>query len=126
VKSVSTIARELRWGRRVLLVGGSEFRRSLRASILRAHGLQVDVARRLADSGVLSQQHAYDWVLLDTRSLLPGEVIDACEQLKRAAPEQRIAFFVGPPAYVALTWPVESVAEDTGKEQHATPLNTAA
>lgn len=126
VKSAAAIMRELRWRQNILLVGGHELRQSLRASILRAHGLQVDVARSLADSLSLWQRDPYDWVLLDVRSHLPGEVIDFCEQLRRFAPQQRIAFFVGPPTYVSMKWPSEEMTEDDGKERHAAELKAAA
>jgi CheY-like chemotaxis protein len=126
VKSAAAIMHEVRWGQKILLVGGHDFRQSLRASILRAHGLQVDVARSLADSRSLWQQNAYDWVLLDVRSQLPGEVIDFCEQLRRTAPQQRIAFFVGPPTYVSMKWPSEGITEDKGKDQRAAKLKAAA
>lgn len=123
---VPALAHELSWGKRILLVGGSEFRQSLRASVLRAHGLQVDVAYKLAEGRSLWQPNIYDWVLLDIHSELPGEVIDFCERLRRLAPGQRIAFFVPPPVYVSLKWPGEAVAEDKTEEQRATALKTAA
>lgn len=126
VKSAIARAHELRWAQRVLLVGGSEFRQGLRASILRAHGFQVDVARKLADARSLWQPNTYDWVLLDVRSQLPGEAIDFCEQLRHAAPGQRIAFFVGPPTCVSLRWPGEAITEDKGKAQRAAELEAAA
>ena len=126
VKSAAAIMHELRWRQKILLVGGHEFRQNLRASILRAHGLQVDVARSLADSRSLWQRNTYDWVLLDVHSRLPGEVMDFCEQLRHAAPGQRIAFFVGPPTYVSLKWPGEAMTEYSGKERRAAELKAAA
>jgi CheY-like chemotaxis protein len=124
VKSAAAIMHELRWKQKILLVGGPEFRRSLRASILRAHGLQVDVALGFHDGRSLSQQNAYDWVFLDIRSSLPGEVIDFCEQLRHTAPRPRIAFFVGPPAYVSAKWPSEQLGDE--KEHAAAELKVAA
>jgi CheY-like chemotaxis protein len=126
VKSAAAILHELHWGQRILLVGGDQFRQSLRASILRAHALQVDVARILADSRPLWQRHTYDWVFLDVHSRLPGEVMDFCEQLRRMAPRQRIAFFVGPPTYVSTKWPSEEITEDKRKEGRAAELRLAA
>ena len=126
VKSAAAIMHELRWRQKILLVGGHEFRQSLRASILRAHGLEVDEARSLADSRSLWQRNTYDWVLLDVHSHRPGEVMDFCEQLRRTAPQQRIAFFVGPPAYVSTKWPSEEIAEDKGKEGRAEEHRAAA
>jgi CheY-like chemotaxis protein len=126
VKSAAAIMHEHFWGQKVLLVGGSESKQTLRASILRAHGLQVDVAPGLADSRSLWQRKTYHWVLLDVGSQLPGQVIDFCEQLRHAAPGQRIAFFVGPPTYVSLKWPGEAMTEYSGKERRATELKAAA
>lgn len=88
VKSVPALVYGLRWGRRVLLVGGSEFRQSLRASILRAHGLQVE----LAEGRSLLQPHTFDWVLLDVHSELPGEVIDFCERVGHVARDSGLCF----------------------------------
>ncbi len=116
----------LHWRQKILLVGGSESRQSLRASILRAHGLEVDVAKGLTNSGVLCRRNTYDWILLDTHSLFPGEVIDFCEQLRHAVPRRRIAFFVGAPAYISRKWPDEDVTEDTEEEQRAAESKSAA
>jgi hypothetical protein len=96
------------------------------ASILRAHGLQVEMAATLAEGRSLLQPHTFDWVLLDVHSELPGEVIDFCERVGHVAPGQRIVFFVGPPAYVSLKWPGEAIAEDKREEQRATALEAAA
>ena len=126
VKSAAAIMHELHWSQKILLVGGSEFRQSLRASILRAHGLQVDVARNLADSRSLWQRYTYDWVFLDVHPHLPGEVMDFCEQLRRASPQQRIAFLVGPPTYVSVKWPSEEITEDKGNERRRADLEAAA
>jgi len=126
VKRVPAFADELRWRQKVLLVGGSEFKRGLRASILRGHGLQVEMAATLAEGRSLVQPNTFDWVLLDVHSELPGEVIDFCERVGQVAPGGRIAFFVGPPAYVSLKWPGEAIAEDKREEQRATALKAAA
>ena len=60
VKSAAAIMHELGWRQKILVVGGHESRQSLRASILRAHGLQVDVARSFVDSRSLWQRNTYD------------------------------------------------------------------
>ena len=116
----------LRWRQKILLVGGSESRQSLRASILRAHGLKVDVARGLTDSRALCRRSTYDWVVLDTHSLFHGEVIDFCEQLRHALPQQRIAFYVGAPTYISLQWPDEDITEDKENQRPATEFKSAA
>ena len=126
VKSAAAIMHELGWRQKILVVGGHESRQSLRASILRARGLQVDVARSFVDSRSLWQRNTYDWVLLDVHSHLPGEVMDFCEQLRRTTPQQRIAFFVGPPTYVSVKWPSAEKTEDKGKERRGAELKAAA
>lgn len=128
VKSAAVITHELRWRQRVLLVGGQEPRRSLRTSIFRAHGLQVDVACGLAESLPLCQRQAYDWVLLDVRSLFPGEVMNFCEELRHVTPQLRIAFFVGAPSYVSVHWPWPrgAMTEDKQEAQGTAKLEAAA
>ena len=125
-KSAALTNHPFRWRQKVLLVGGSESRQSLRASILRAHGLEVHVAVGVTDSRSLCRQNAYDWVVLDTHSLLPREAIDFCEQLKRAVPRQRIAFFVGASTFISLKWPDEDVTKDKEQEQRASESKSAA
>ena len=126
LKSAAAIMHELRWRQRVLLAGGNENTQSLRASLLRAHGLEVDMARSLADSRRLWQRSTYDWIFVDVHSHLPGEVMDFCEQLRHTVPRQRIAFFVGPPAYVSARWPSETMTEGRGKAHPAAELKAAA
>jgi len=111
---------------KILVVGGEQFRQSLRASVLRAHGLQVDVARSLDDSRRFLQRHTYDWVFVDVHSQRPGEVVDFCERLRHTTPRQRIAFFVGAPTYVSAEWPSEDVTEGKQEDRRATELRAAA
>jgi response regulator RpfG family c-di-GMP phosphodiesterase len=125
-KSAAATMHKLRWRQKILLAGGSESRQSLRASILRARGLEVDVANGLTNGRALCRQNTYDWVVLDTHSLLPGEAIDFCEQLKRAVPRQRIAFFVGAPTFISLKRPDEDVTKDKEQERRASESKSAA
>jgi response regulator RpfG family c-di-GMP phosphodiesterase len=125
-KSAVVTMHPLRWRQKVLLVGGSESRQSLRASILRAHGLEVHVAESLTEGRAVCQQNAYDWVVLDTHSLFPGEVIEFCEQLRHAVPPQRIAFFVGAPTYISRKWPNEDMAQDKRVKQPGAQPKSAA
>ena len=92
MKSAPALPHELHWGRRILLVGGSEFRQGLRSSVLRGHGLQVEMAAMLAEGPSLLKSRTFDWVLLDAHSELPGAVMDFCERVARAVPGQLIAF----------------------------------
>jgi DNA-binding NtrC family response regulator len=125
VKPTTTFSYKLSWENRVLLIGGSEFRRSLRASLLRGHGLQVEVAHNLAEGRSLWNPNTYDWILLDIHHEMPGEVLEFCQQLKDADPRQQIVFLVGPPAYVSLSWPDEAIAEDE-REKSSTSFLAAA
>lgn len=103
---------------RVLLVNGSEFKRSLRAGILRGHGFQVEVASDLAHARSLWRPNMYAWTLVDVLRQLPGEVLDFCEQIKHADPRQQIAFLIGPPRFVSLHWPEEAFSEaEAGEER---------
>jgi ActR/RegA family two-component response regulator len=109
------------WKNRVLLINGSEFRRSLRANIWRGHGFQVEVARDLAQARSLWRPNTYAWMLVDVLRQLPGEVLEFCEQIKHADPRQQIAFLVGPPRFVSLNWPEEATPEiERGEELRAT------
>ena len=86
----------------------------------------MDVASSLAEGRSLWQRNTYDWVLLDVYSQLPGEVMDFCEELRQAASRPRIAFFVGPPAYVSVKWPSEQVTEEKGTERCRAEFKAAA
>jgi hypothetical protein len=94
---------------RIFLASGSEFRRSSLANILRGHAFQVDVARDLTQARLLWRPNTYAWILVDVAHQLPGEVLDFREQIKRADPRQQIAFLVGPPRFVSLNWPEETL-----------------
>jgi ActR/RegA family two-component response regulator len=112
------------WEKRVLLIGGSEFRRSLRASLLRGHGLQVEVAHSLAEGRSLWKPNTYDWVLVDIHHQLPGEALAFCEHLKEADPRQQVAFLVGPPAYVLLNWPDEAIEVNKREKRSSKASNS--
>jgi ActR/RegA family two-component response regulator len=105
---------ELTWRNRILLISESEFRRSLRASVLRGHGFQVEVACSVAEARSRWQPNIYAWMLLDVVHQLPGEVLEFCDQIKREDPRQNIAFLVGPPRFVSLNWPDEAISETEG------------
>jgi DNA-binding response OmpR family regulator len=97
------------WGRRVLLVGSRQHEQDMRASVLRRHALTVDVAHDLAEALHLCDTEAYSWVLVDVRERLPGEVLDFCTRLQETYPAMHVAFLIGPPQYVTLDWPEQSV-----------------
>jgi hypothetical protein len=99
---------------------------SAKACRQRAHGLQVKVGRKLAEGRSLWQPNMYDCVLLDVHSQLPEEAIDFCEQLRRAAPEQRIAFLSDPPHMCPSNGHTKSQLKTNTKEQRVAELKTAA
>jgi ActR/RegA family two-component response regulator len=107
---------EFAWRNRILLISESEFRRSLRASVLRGHGFQVEVACSLAEARSRWQPNTYAWMLVDVVHQLPGEVLEFCDQIKRENPRQKIAFLVGPPRFVSLNWPDEAISETEESE----------
>lgn len=80
----------------------------------------------LTNGRALCRQNTYDWVVLDTHSLFPGEAIDFCEQLKQAVSRQRIAFFVGAPTYISLKWPDQDMTPHRGEKESAAEAKSAA
>jgi ActR/RegA family two-component response regulator len=107
---------EFAWRNSVLLISESEFRRSLRASVLRGHGFQVEVARSVAEARSRWHPNTYAWLLVDVVHQLPGEVLEFCDQIKREDPREKIAFLVGPPGFVSLNWPDEAICETEGSK----------
>lgn len=97
------------WGKPVLLVGSRQPEQDMRAAVFRRHALTVDVACDLADALRLCDAQAYSWILVDVRERLPGEALDFCTQLREKHPEVHVAFLIGPPQYVTLDWPEQSV-----------------
>ena len=97
------------WGRRVLLVGSRQHEQEMRASVFRRHALTVDVAQDLAEALHLCDTKSYSWVLVDVRERLPGEALDFCTRLQEKHPEMHVAFLIGPPQFVTLDWPEQSV-----------------
>jgi hypothetical protein len=55
--------------------------------------------------------------MLDVRRYSAGEMLEFCEEIKDRDPRQRIAFLVGAPTYLSLTWPGEIIAEDASSGQ---------
>jgi response regulator RpfG family c-di-GMP phosphodiesterase len=96
--------------KKVLLVDSCQATREVRAAILREHGVEVHSADDLSGARFLWHPHSYNLVLLDVRRYSPGEMLEFCEQIKRASPRQRIVFLVGPPTYLSLTWPEDLLA----------------
>jgi response regulator RpfG family c-di-GMP phosphodiesterase len=98
--------------RRILLIDRCQATREVRASVLQSHGVEVHAVEDFYGARFLWQPLMYDFVLLDVRRYSPGEALEWCEQIKDRSPRQRIAFLVGAPTYLPLTWPGEiSVGE---------------
>ena len=51
--------------------------------------------------------------------------LSSVNNYKEADPRQRLAFLVGPPAYVSLNWPDEAIAEDAREESSKSFLAAA-
>jgi response regulator RpfG family c-di-GMP phosphodiesterase len=100
--------------RRVLLIDRCQATREVRASVLQSQGVEVHAVEDFYGARFLWQPDMYDFVLLDVRRYPAGEAREWCEQIKDKSPRQRIAFLVGAPTYLSLTWPGEvSVGENS-------------
>ncbi len=87
-----------------------------RANVLRGHGVEVDAADSLQRARVLWRPRRYDLILLDVRGHLPGEALEFYEQIREVTPRQ-LAFLVGPPLYLSLTWPGGISLEEASRGQ---------
>ncbi len=96
--------------KKVLLIDPNQPTRDVRAAIFRSHGVKAHTAEDLRTARLPWHPNLYDLIVLDMRKHLPGEAREFCELVRRASPEQRIAFLVGPPVYLSLTWPDEVIA----------------
>ena len=101
--------------KKVLLIDRSQPTREARASVLRAHGIEVHEADSLQAARFLWQPNVYDLILLDVRRHLPGEALEFYEQIRTASPKEHFAFLVGPPVYLSRTWPGEVTEIDTSQ-----------
>jgi len=108
--------------KKVLLIDRSQPTREARASVLRAHGIEVHEADSLQAARFLWQPNVYDLILLDVRRHLPGEALEFYEQIRTASPKERFAFFVGPPVYFSRTWPGEVTEVDASQGQWGTTV----
>ena len=86
----------------ILLVDANLDTRDARAQMLRSRGATVDEVSGVVGARARFQANAYNLVLIDPGSDLPGAERLA-EELKAEKPRQLVAFFVGGPHYVSLT-----------------------
>ena len=103
--------------KKVLLIDSCQATREVRAAVLRSHGVAVHAAEGISAARSLWQPNIYDLVILDIRRYPPGETLEFYEEVKDRDPRQRIAFLVGAPTYLSLTWPGEVIAEDASSGQ---------
>jgi hypothetical protein len=102
--------------KRVLLLDTSQTKRDLRADVMRKLGIEVDCAADVIEARCWWRADLYNLVLIN----VSGETESRdkfCTDLRSATPPQRIAFFVGGPAYLASApHSDDATAEaDTGK-----------
>jgi PleD family two-component response regulator len=102
----------VRYGKKVLLIDRCQATCEARASVLRSHGVEVHAAADLSGARFLWHPNVYRLIMLDVRRYSPGDALEFCEQIRDASPYEHIAFLVGPPTYLSLTWPGEVIAED--------------
>lgn len=86
--------------RRILLVDASHAKRDLRADVLRKFGIDVDTAVDIAEARLWWKPALYDLVLVDMEKGR-GQRDKFCDDLRGATPQQRLAFLVGQPEYLA-------------------------
>lgn len=103
--------------KRVLLIDISHAKRELRAGILRKLGMDVDCAADIAEARVWWRPALYDLVLINMEKGW-GQRDKFCDDLRGAAPPQRVAFLVGQPEYLAdLPNADQELLMESGDEQ---------
>jgi CheY-like chemotaxis protein len=93
--------------KKVLLADSFAKARNLRAALMRKRLVDVDVASNMPEALELWRTNAYHLVLVAPREN-PAAALELWQEIKRDKPRQRVAFLVGSPAYVSLTWAAES------------------
>lgn len=83
----------------VLLIGADPLKQQLRATAFRNCEINVHTAVTLSDAIKLCSASRYDLVLIAT-SQHGEEPMLIYDELRKVAPRQRIAVFVGPPRYL--------------------------
>jgi CheY-like chemotaxis protein len=86
--------------RRILLVVTHSPKNSLRANVLRKHGMEVVCAHHIGDARLLWHPATYDLVLFDLRHE-NGAALELSRDMKAECPGQRVKFLVGKPEYLA-------------------------
>ncbi len=91
------------FGKTVLLVDSNERLGQIRARVLRQYGITVATASTVEEARARLKGSAYHLVLVAPRKN-PAKAIQLQREIKRLHPEQRVAFFVGPPKYISFTY----------------------
>lgn len=86
--------------RRVLLVDASSQKRELRAETMRKLGIEVDSAADIGEARCWWKAALYDLVLINVENAR-GNRDQFCDDIRAAAPPQRLAFLVGKPEYLS-------------------------
>jgi CheY-like chemotaxis protein len=102
---------------KILLIDRCQATREVRVNVLQSHGVEVHAIEDFSAARVRWQPGTYDYVLLDIRKFPAEEALEWCGQIKDRSPRQRIAFLVGAPAYLSLTWPGEVIAASASSGQ---------
>ena len=104
----------------VLLVVTRSPKNSLRANVLRKHGMDVVCANHIGDARMLWHPNSYDLVLFDLRHE-NSAAVELCRDIKAESPGQLVAFLVGKPEYLsAAPATVELGAEQAPKRYEET------
>ncbi|MBZ5568095.1 MAG: hypothetical protein LAN64_09635 [Acidobacteriia bacterium] len=101
----------------VLMVVTRSPKNNLRANVLRKHGLEVVCANHIGDARMLWHPDTYDLVLFDLRHE-NGATEELCRDMKAESPEQRIAFLVGKPEYLASSPSANELAADEAPKRY--------
>ena len=123
---ISTSTGSLAKKKRVLLLDTSQTKRDLRADVMRKLGIEVDCAADVIEARCWWRADLYNLVLINAAG--EAESRDKfCSDIRGANPAQRIAFFVGGPAYLATAphsdaAPSEADADAIHKEMVAALL----
>jgi CheY-like chemotaxis protein len=86
----------------ILLVVSHSPTNSLRANVLRKHGIDVVCAHHMGDARLLWHPGSYDLVLFDVHCD-NSAALELADEIKAECPGQRIAFLVGRPEYLAAS-----------------------
>ncbi len=105
--------------KRVLLIDTSHAKRDLRAEVMRKLGIDVDSAADIVEGRIWWKPALYDLVLISMEKGR-GQRDKFCDDLRSAAPPQRLAFLVGRPEYLTDSPSADQeLAMESGDEQVA-------